>query len=82
MIIFLTVNDNYLEFRFPDNVEKRRLWASLTGLPMICPKKEIFICSDHFNPKDIKMGLDGKNYLERDANLLSQHSIFENIDTR
>ncbi|XP_044746575.1 uncharacterized protein LOC123308097 [Coccinella septempunctata] len=63
--------------RFPGDDEKRRIWASLLGWSSICPKKLIFICSDHFDSNDLVTRAHGKVYLKRDANPLPQHSLFE-----
>lgn len=58
-----------INFRFPQNPEKRKIWFALLGIEQ---DREIskwsYICSDHFNKNDFQYRTNGLKYLKGDSN--------------
>lgn len=67
-------------FRFPKNVERRRIWMSLLSNDETqAIPSQLEICSNHFQQSDFIHGLGGVKRLKRDAVPLPLHSQLDHM---
>lgn len=55
--------------RFPSDIERKNIWLSILDLAdAINLPQNMFLCSEHFEPKDFGFRVNGTKYLKNDAN--------------
>lgn len=46
-------SDNVKLFKFPDNPDERKKWATILNIPIDTISQKPFLCQDHFDPKHV-----------------------------